>query len=88
MRSVRGTSGLYYGWVIVGVSAVANMLASVRSTFALGLAGMFTTASAPSSGLPMEVSALAIAGATVAAWIAAPRNATTFRNARRPQPRD
>jgi len=36
MRSVRGTPGLYYGWVIVGASAVANMLAwSVRSTFAL-----------------------------------------------------
>jgi MFS family permease len=36
MRSVRGTPGLYYGWLIVGVSAVANMLAwSVRSTFAL-----------------------------------------------------
>lgn len=34
------------------------------------------------------LSALAIAGATVAAWIAAPRNAATFRNARRPEPGD
>jgi MFS family permease len=36
MRAVRATSSFYYGWLIVGVSAVANMLAwSVRSTFAL-----------------------------------------------------
>ena len=34
------------------------------------------------------VSALAIAGATVAAWIAAPRNAATLRNARRSRPGD
>jgi MFS family permease len=33
------------------------------------------------------VSALAIAGATVAAWIAAPRNAATFRAAAPPRPR-
>ncbi|MGH7340832.1 MAG: MFS transporter, partial [Candidatus Rokuibacteriota bacterium] len=33
---MRRTPGFYYGWLIVGVSAVANMLAwSVRSTFAL-----------------------------------------------------